>query len=51
METKLKAKIESIKLCYLVPKVSTILGEYNIPFVTHIETLRGGGEGDFGLLF
>lgn len=34
-----------------MPEVSTILDEYNIPLITHIEILKGGGEGDFGLLF
>lgn len=50
IETKLKAKIESILGC-LMPEVSNILDESGIPLITHIETLAGGGEGDGGLLF
>lgn len=31
-------------------KVSNIPDEYNIPLITHIETLKNGGEGDFGFI-
>lgn len=48
---KLKAKIESIKMAYLMLKVNSIIGEYNIPLLYFSKHWRVKERVTFGLVF